>query len=306
MGKNTKILILSFIFAFALWLYINLNLSYSLDLSIPVEVQSSKLQALSGEIPNSIDVTVKGKGWDLINILISKNLKYNLDISRFKKDSRIITEQFVNERLNLNPNVTILKITPDTINIDFDKIYEKLVPVKNNIVVNLKEGYSIVGKPVLNPDSVKIQGASSLVNKIKSFPTETRVFNDVNSNLGGVVNLKDTLSNLIKLEVKQVSFNYNIQLSAEKNFDDIVVDIINAPEDKEVLLIPSKVNVSVRGGVEKLAQISSSDIIVSIEFEKIENDTLGYVIPDVKIPAETNLLKIDPQKLQYIIKKKLQ
>ncbi|MDQ3022531.1 MAG: CdaR family protein [Bacteroidota bacterium] len=305
MGKNPKILIFSFLFAFALWMYINLNFSYSVDISIPVEIQSSNSQALSEEIPNSIDVTVKGKGWDLINIIISKNVKYNLDISRFKKDSRIITEQFVNERLNLNPNISVLKITPDTININFDKVSEKVVPVKNNIIINLKDGYSIVGKSVLNPDSVNIQGASPLLNKIKYFPTEEKVFNNVNSDINGVVNLKDTLSNLVKAELKQVSFYYDVQLSAEKIFEDITVDISNPPDDKEVLLIPPKINISVRGGVEQLAQIGYSDIKVNIEYENIESDTLGFVIPEVKIPKETTLLKIEPQKLQYIIKKKL-
>jgi len=305
MKKNLKILLFSCIFALALWLYINLNLSYSLDLSIPVEIQSAKSQALSEEIPASIDVTVKGKGWDLLNLLISKNLKYSLDISRLKKDSRIITEQFVNERLNLQPNVSVLKITPDTININFDKVSDKFVPVKNNIIVNLKDGYSIVGNPILNPDSVRIQGSSALINKIKFIPTETKIFNNINSNLSGIINIKDTLVNITKIAPKEINFTYNIQLSAEKNFDDVDVVVSNIPEDKEVLLIPPKVNLSLRGGVEQLSQIGLSDIIVKVEFNKIESDILGYIVPEVIIPVETSLLKIEPQKLQYIIKKKL-
>jgi len=305
MKKNLKILLFSFIFALALWLYINLNLSYSLDLSIPVEVQSTKSQALSEEIPASIDVTVNGKGWDLLNILISKDLKYSLDISKLKKDSRIITEQLVNERLNLQPNVSVLKITPDTIVINFDKVSEKLVPIKNNIVVNLKDGYSIVGNPFFTPDSVRIQGSSALINKIKFIPTETRIFNNVNSNLSGIINIKDTLANITKIEPRQINYNYNVQLSAEKGFDDVEVEVSNVPEDKEVLLIPPKVNLSLRGGVDQLSQISLSDIIVKVEFNKIERDTLGFIVPEVNIPKETSLLKIEPQKLQYIIKKKL-
>ncbi|MBK8550631.1 MAG: hypothetical protein IPL53_06040 [Ignavibacteria bacterium] len=79
---------------------------------------------------------------------------------------------------------------------------------------------------------------------------------------------------------------------------------MNVPLDKEVLLIPPKVNVSLRGGVEKLAQISSNDIKVNIEFGRIESDTLGFVIPEYIIPEETTLLKTEPQKLQYIIKNK--
>lgn len=305
MGKNTKILFFSFIFAFALWTYINLNQSYSLDLNIPLEVQSAKSQAPSEEIPNSIDVTLKGKGWDLINIMISKKLTYSLDISRFKKNSKIITEQFINERLNINPEISVVKINPDTISINFDKTSEKLVPIKNNIVVVPKDGYSVVGKPVITPDSVTIKGASYLLNRIKYFPTEGKIFNNVNSDLSGVISLKDTLSNVLKLDISQVNFLYNIQLSAEKNLEDVTVEVLSVPEDKEVLLIPPKVSVFVRGGVEQLAQISTSEVIANVEFSKIENDTLGFVVPEVQVPGETNLLKIEPQKLQYIIKKKL-
>lgn len=304
MEKKFKIFLFSFVFASALWLYINLNLSYSLDISIPVEIQTTKSQALTEEIPNKIDVKVKGKGWDLLSIIISKDLKYNLDISKLKKDSKIITGQFVNERLNLQQNVSILEINPDTININFDKVFEKLVPVKNNISLNLKEGYSIVGNSVLIPDSVKIQGTSYLLNRIKYIPTEYKVISNVNSDVSGVVNLKDTLSNAIKVELKQVNFRFKIQLSAEKNLDDVLINVLNVPQDKEVLLIPPKLNVSLRGGVEQLTQISSTDIIVNIEFGKIENDTLGFVIPEIIIPDETSLLKTEPQKLQYIIKNK--
>lgn len=305
MKRNIKILAFSFIFAFALWLYIELNLSFSLDISIPVEVQSAKSQALAEEIPGAIEVKVKGKGWDLLNILISKNLIYNLDISKLKKDSKIITRQFIADRLNLQPNVSILEINPDTINVNFDKVSDKMVPVKNNIIVNPKDGYMIVGKPQLIPDSVEIQGASFLISKIKFLPTEQKIFNNVNSDIEGNINLKDTLSNLIDVVTRQVGFKYNIQLSAEKNFDEIEVNVLNVPDDKEVLLIPPKLNISLRGGVDQLAGISPSDLKVTIEFAKLESDTLGFVIPDIRHSEGITILKTEPMKLQYIIKNKL-
>lgn len=305
MKRNLTIFIFSFVFASALWFYIELSLSYTINLSIPLEIQSAKSQALAEEVPSSIDIVLKGKGWDLLKILISKNLKYNLDISKLKKDSKIITEQFVNERLNLNPEVSIVEINPDTININFDKVSEKLVQVKNNIVINMKEGYSIVGKPELTPDSIKIQGASYLLNKIRSIPTEVKRFNNLNSDIEGIVNLKDTLSNLISVDTRQIKFHYKIQLLAEKNFDELEVKVLNVPEDKEVLLIPPKVNLSIRGGVDQLGQLTTGDIEANIEFGKLESDTLGFIIPEIIIPKEVNILKLEPQKLQYIIKNKL-
>ncbi|MBK6506771.1 MAG: hypothetical protein IPG02_14155 [Ignavibacteria bacterium] len=305
MKKQLPILIASLIFAVALWSYVSLSQSYSLDLSIPLEVKTGKSQAITEDIPSSIDLTVKGKGWDLLSVLVSEDLKYSLDLSKLKRDSRISTEQFVSERLNLKPELTLVSINPDTINIEFDKILEKTVPIRNNIKINLKEGYGIVGKPELTPDSVTISGSANIVSKIKFIPTETRIFENVNSAVTGTIALKDTLSNILKSDVKFVDFKYSIQLSAEKTVEDVIVAIDGVPEDKEVLLIPPKVSVSIRGGVELLAGISPLEITASVNFETIESDTLGFVVPEVAIPDETNLLKSEPQKLQYIIKKKL-
>jgi len=306
MKKNIGIIIIAFLFALILWMYINLNQSFSIDLSIPVNITSSKSQALAEEIPNSIDVKLRGKGWSLMNILISEDLAYDIDITKIKRDTRIITEQYVNERLKLQSDISVLEINPDTIQISFDKVSEKRVPVRNNIIVNLKEGYSIVGKPELNPDSVSIQGASYVLNKIKYIPTQTKVFNNVNSDLSGVISLKDTLHNLLKIENSAIEYFFKVQLSAEKNFEDVEVVILNLPEDKEVLLIPPKINVSLRGGVEELARTTAGEILINVEYQNIEEDTLGFVIPEIKLPDNTSLLKTEPQKLQYIIKKKQQ
>lgn len=305
MNRNLKIYLVSFVFALALWIYISLNMTYTVDISIPVDIKTSSAQALTDELPNTIDVTVKGKGWELISIFISKSTKYSLDISKYKKDAKILTGNFVNERINLHPNVSVVKITPDTINISFDKISEKIIPVRNMITVNPKDGYGIAGKPLLEPDSVRVRGSYYILNKVKSVSTEELVFNDVNSDVSGKVRILDTLPNIISIDPKILDFSYSIQLTAEKNLEDITVEVSGVPVDKEVLLIPPKVNLSVRGGIEYVSGLSSSDIKVKVEFNKIEIDTLGFLKPEVIIPEGLTLLSLNPEKLQYIIKKKL-
>jgi YbbR domain-containing protein len=211
-------------------------------------------------MPSSIDVTVRGKGWDLLSVLISKDLKYTLDLSKYKRDTKIATEQLVSERINLKPDVSLVTIEPDTIDIEFDKLLEKTVPVKNNIKVNLREGYGIVGTPKLTPDSIEISGAANVVSKIRYIPTEVRIFENVNAPLSGTIALKDTLPNSLRYGIKFVDFRYNIQLSAEKTIEDVLISVNGVPDDKEVLVIPPKINVSVRGGVDQLARIVPSDV----------------------------------------------
>jgi YbbR domain-containing protein len=267
-------------------------------------VQSAGSVGLTEDIPENIDVRFRGRGWDLLNILLSKDLTYNIDLTRLRRDTRIITNQLINERLDLPSTVSVLSINPDTIRINFDRVIEKYVKVRSNIVVNTKEEYSIIGEPVFSPDSVLIQGAQSVIRRITSIPTENKIFNNVNSDLSGVLNIKDTLSKLIRITPSQISYHYNVQLSAEKSLDEVEVKILNVPDDKEVLLIPPKINVSVRGGVEQLSDVTPLNINVYINFESIEADTLGFVVPQIEIPRNVIILRVEPDKLQYIIKKK--
>jgi YbbR domain-containing protein len=89
---------------------------------------------------------------------------------------------------------------------------DKYVKVKTNIQINTRENYSIIGEPVFSPDSVLVQGAQSIIRRITFIPTENKIFNNVNSNITGIINLKDTLSNLIRINPQLVEYSYNIQL----------------------------------------------------------------------------------------------
>ncbi|MCX6165227.1 MAG: CdaR family protein [Ignavibacteriae bacterium] len=304
MRKNIFIYISSLIFAIILWMYINLNLVYNISVSIPLDIKLSKVQAIASDLPNTVDVSIKGKGWDLLGVVLSKNLKLNLDLTNYKKDTKINIAQSVNELLSLSSNVLILAVNPDVIEINFDNITSKTVKVKNLVNVVPKNGYIIIGAPKVNPDSVKISGAISVIGKIKFLPTEQINILNVNSGFTKTINIIDTLNNIVKIEPKSVTVTYDIELSAEKNYEDINVLISNVPQDKEVLLIPPKLKIYLRGGVEQLAKINPEEIFAGIEYKQIENDSLGYVSPKISLPVDVTVIKYEPQKFQYIIKKK--
>lgn len=304
MRKNIAIYISSLVFAIGLWVYINLNLVYNISLSVPIDVKLSKVQAVANELPNSVEVSIKGKGWDLLGVMLSKNLKLNLDLTNYKKDTKINVSQSINELINQSSNVLVLSVNPDVIEISFDNITTKTVKVKNMLNVVPKDGYIIIGNPKITPDSVNVSGAISVIGKLKYFPTKPINVLNVNSGFIRTVNLLDTLYNVVKVEPKSVTITYDIQLSAEKTFEDVNVIISNVPQDKEVLLVPPKLKVYLRGGVEQLANIDPEEIFAGIEFKQIENDSLGYVSPKITLPEDATVIKYEPQKFQYIIKKK--
>jgi len=302
--KQIFLIIYSVLFAIFLWLSVSLNFLYNINLTIPLDVKLRENQALAEELPNEIEIVLRGRGWDLLGIWFSKNLNYPLDLSSTRKNIKLSILQTVGEKINLPTDVSILGAYPDTLSIDFDNIATKYIKIRNNISVSLKEGYEIVGSPKIIPDTVKVTGASSVLSKIKFISTERKNYKTINSDLSVDISLDDSLGNLIKVEPKMVKVLYKIELAAEKKFEDLSIRINHVPGDKEVLLIPPNMTISLRGGVEQLTKISPSDFNISIDFEMIEKDTLGSVIPNIEIPENLTVINITPQKFQYIIKRK--
>ena len=304
MKRNIFILINTFIFSVLIWAYVNLNLTYTIETTIPLKLKSGKSQGISNDIPNNIDVVFKGKGWGLMKILLTKNLVYYVDLTSFKKDTRVDLIQNAAEIVNLPADVSVQSVNPGFIDVSFDNTITKMVKVRNNTSVITKDGYTIIGGVKVTPDSVKITGASSVVMKIKYVQTENIVFKDINSNISKDVRLIDSLGNQVKIEPMVVNVSYRLELSAEKTFEDIDVNVYGVPIDKDVLIIPPKISISLRGGVEELSKLTAKDIKIGINFKQIEADEQGEVEPTIELSDLFTLIKIEPQRFQYIIKKK--
>ncbi len=304
MKRNIIIVLISFIFATALWLYISLSDVFIINFSIPVNVKLSQKQALASELPNSIDVTLKGKGWDLLIVILGNKPVYNLDLTNYKRNVVISPVSELKNIIGIPESITVLNVYPDSLDIVFDNISEKYVKVKNNLVVIPKEGYVIVGNPKIEPDSVKVFGASSILMKLKSIPTVSLTIENVSQKFSRAINLKDTLKNLIAIEPKTVTVFYNVELLAEKKLEGVDITVRDLPANKEVVLIPPKIDLIFRGGVNHLSKLKMEDISVMVDFSLLEKDSTGFITPDIRIPVDYNLIKYEPNQFQYIIKNK--
>jgi YbbR domain-containing protein len=236
--------------------------------------------------------------------MLSRDKDFSLDLSNIKNDTKLNTRQMLSERLDIPSNISIVSVEPETITISFEKVFRKYVKVRNNVTLQLSDGYEIIGDPDILPDSVLVSGASSIVSNIKSLPTEYKVFKDVNENITVTIALKDTLSNIIRVEPSMVTILFKVDLLAEKDFKDLEIQVENIPEDKEVLLVPPRLSLSLRSGVNELATINPGDIRIIVQYSDIESDSLGFVVPKIILPFEASIINMTPEKLQYIIKRK--
>lgn len=306
MGKfKYHIVITSLILSVILWISLNLNQTYEIEKNIPVKIEVNKPFAVSGNIPLNIEVKFRGNGWSLIRLFTSFNLelKYTANAKRNENIS-IITKDYISNNFAFAENLTITQVFPETLHVKVDAYEEKYVKLMPRVKIDCKDGYQVVGKPVIEPDSIKIGGSAELLNSIKFLPTKEERFANINSNFTKLISISDTLSNIIWHSQNDVQLTANIELSAEKELTGVEISITGVPDDKEVLLIPQILNIRLRGGVNQLSGIDNSKIKAILRYDSILYDLTGSVVPELIFPEGCTLSSVTPEKIQYIIKKK--
>lgn len=299
------ILIASFILSLILWLSLNLYQVYEIEKSVPIRINVNKPYAVSGNIPLNLEVKFKGAGWNLIRLFTSFNLElsYNANV-RSSEQFIILTKEYLENNLGVSQNLNISAVYPETLFVKIEKYEEKYVKLRPRIYVECREGYQIVGKPSLDPDSIKVGGAIDILKNLNFLHTQEQTFRNVNADIIKNIGISDSLSNLLWRSQNEISLVVNVELTAEKEFKDVEIKVPNVPADKEVLLIPQTVSIQLKGGVNQLASVDTGKIDAEINFSEILNDTTGSLIPKFRLPEGCVVISIQPERIQYVIKKK--
>lgn len=288
-----------------LWLSLNLNQTFEIERSIPVKINITKPYAVTGNIPLNLEVKFKGVGWNLIRLFTSLNLEFNYDINTVNNQKFIIlTKSYLENSLGSSQNVSIAGVYPETLFVNIENYEEKYVKLLPNINVECKDGYQIVGKPILQPDSIKIGGGIDMLKNLKVLYTTPENFYNVNAGIIKNIGVSDSLSNIIWRSQNEVSLTVNVELTAEKEFSGVEVKVPNVPDDREVLLIPQTITIQLKGGVNQLSAVDVSKINALINFNSILNDTTGALSPVFVVPEGCVVTAVKPDKIQYVIKKR--
>lgn len=299
------ILFASFLLSAVLWISLNLNQSFEIEKVVPVKININNPYAVSGNIPLNLDVKFRGVGWNLIRLFTSFNLEFTYDINAKKKDQFIIfTKEYLDNNLGLGQNLQIISVYPETLFVRIENYEEKYVKIFPDLKINCMEGYQVVGKPELEPDSIKIGGAIDILRLLGHLNTKSMVFDKVNAGIVRKISVSDSLSNILWFSQNELNLRVNIEPTAEKEFTNIEIKVTELPEDKEVLLIPQSVSIQLKGGVNQLAGIESNRIKAHIDYRNILSDSTGSLSPVFEIPPGSSVISVKPETIQYVIKKK--
>jgi len=271
-----------------LWLSLTLGEQRTQTLRLPVEiVETPDGEALAEVPPSHVRAEMRGRGLDLMRIL------YNPPVVEVNATTGQVN---VAEEITL-PQGTSLQIqgvTPASFEMALEPLQTRQIPVRSRVQVNLASAYELIDTPQLDPDSVEVRGAESVVEGLATWPTTVHTIENLQDTVQTEVPLADTLARLVEVTPTEITLTARAGRFVEETRE-VEVEVTGVPSGQSLVsLQPSVIRVRYRVLFEDLFQARrSSEFFATVSYDQIRTDTTGFVTPRIGVPQD--LLIRDPE-----------
>lgn len=304
--RNLHIVIIAALFGVMAWASVSLREQYVVTVTAPFVLEDiPDGWAVRSPLPPSMQLRFRGDGWRLATMLMGGVPRLVFSAGTLLPGNKPITFNDVAERVLLTPGIQLLDVKPDSVRIDLDRSVRKRVPVVLDCIASFREGYGQVGPTSVAPDSVTITGAESLLRGVESWKTEHRAFENLRAPLDASVPLTPPGAQVFAFSAPSVRVSIWVEPFAEKVFSGIPVDVTGVPPNREVILIPPRIELVVRAGIKQLSTLSQPDFHVSASYARIAADSTGAVDAEVAAPPGVQVVSKRPDHIQYIVRTRL-
>jgi len=279
-----------------LWLALTLNDERTVTLQVPTRVVNlPSSQALTELPPSTVRVEMTAQGRELIGMYVNPpDLPLDADSETIDVRNALLLPEAA--------NVEVVSVTPREIRIPTEPRVDRRIPVDPRLRVDLPASYELLGPIQLDPDSVTISGAASIVQTFRSWPTDSLTIRDVRDSTSVRVSLSDTLSQLVERSTEAVRAQATAGRFSEATRE-IEVEVTGIPSDQDlVALEPSSIRVKYRVLFDHLFEAQSAPgFFATVSYDEIRSDTTGFVRPQITVPSDLQIRdpKPTPNRLRY-------
>ncbi len=304
--RGIHIILASVVFGILVWFSVVMSDQYQVSVTVPLEIDAiPEGRAIRTPVPPSLDLKLRGSGWQLASLLWASNLKLDFPAQALQGGRQSITRTDVAERVSARPGIQLVEMTPEVVNVELDRRGRKTVPVSLDCQASFKEGYGQVGPTMVTPESVTVTGAEALLRSMDAWNTDHTSFENIRSSVEEDIPLASSLTYRLSLSASRVHIRMTVEPFAEKTLSGLPVEAIAVAPSRELILIPPKIDIVVRGGIKQLANLGVGDFRVSVNYRNVLADSTGTVEAEVDSLSGVQVVSKKPEKLQYVVRKRL-
>lgn len=305
--RKANIFLVFLVCSFLAWLVSRLSEIYtqrtSFDLVYTNVPDSLRLTNVSKE---NVDVRLRASGFQFLGFNF-KTKEIAIDLSTVdQSESRYFIPQNIYRKQiqdQLSGSMTLLEVDRDTLFFNFYKVFEKEVPVRSNITINLGQNYLMEGELVIKPETVTIRGPQSEIEDIDYVSTLKMVLSDLTSDFENMAALnKPATAANTTYSVNSVKVSGKVFRFSEKIID-IPVQVINLPEGTAIRTFPDAVSVLCKARIDRLKDLSTADFGVIADYNNAKRNTQRLNIKLIKKPESLHSAQLLDNEVEYILKR---
>ncbi len=294
-------MVLSVVIAGVLWFTFSLREQYAITVEMPVEVGAMpEGRALRALPPLVARVTLQGEGSQLLTL---RRRPPTLVIP--SPEDEVDLFSVASESPRIPPGVSVQSVFPPTVSLDLEAAMQRALPVRLRGTIEPAPLYDLLGPPTLDPDTVVVSGARSIVGRLDAFPTAPLSRDDVRESFSVELPLSDTLQGLVRTSVASVEVTASVGLFTEAQRE-LTLRVEGAPPGAApVTLRPGRVTVTYRIPVEQFdAAQEEAEFYAFVPYATVVNDTTGAVRPVLHLPRGLAVrdAEVEPRRLRYFLR----
>ncbi len=285
----------SVLISVVLWFTLSMRETYTVQVELPTEIVNlADDMALLEQPPASVQVQVQGGGIDLFGLKLKKP---NAQIDAAQDE--IVLDDLV---LNLPKGVVFESVSPRVFNLRKERRIARKIPIQLRARIEAAGTEELLHPPVLDPDSIVVSGARSIVNNLAYWPTTFIRRTGLKDSVVVRVPLSDTLDGLVNKSHLATTLTAVARPFTEGTRQ-IRVLVSGVPSNQHVVsLEPSTVRVTYRVPLSQYDEVQQADdFFATVPYEEIRADTTGRVTPHLDYPPHLILRKVEvwPATLRY-------
>ncbi len=301
MRKKIYIFIAALIFSAVFWGSISLSDSYYTTLEVSLKLVDFPDGYTSGsKLPEQVSIKLKGEGWKLVSFNIGAESEYLVSAEADSGMKFVNLYNYLADNRWIPSGTEVIDIKPDTVVFFVERVASKKVPVLVDLNLEFKPGYGLASDILIVPDSVIVSGPVSVMKELNTITAEKKSLLSVDTKKNVQLPLPKTAG--LTYSINLITAELDVQRVVDKQFENITVEVLDVPQNISVVLLPGKIDCSVRGGVNILGNLNENQFKAYLFYSDIVNDTAGSLIPHIQLPRNTSLMFIKPERVRYIIK----
>lgn len=293
------------VFAIFAWLFTSLSNPYKFTVKQVLTFKNApQRRAFHSLQSDTVNAIVQGTGWQMLFSKMGDDRKVAaIDLQTLEtRNYVVLSNQLKQINAKKDPEREIVGFTPDTLFFDFSNRLVKRVPVELVTAIGFQRQFAQSGETSIKPSFVTISGPAEVLNRIKSWQTDSLVLKDLNESVNKRLNLKPVMEGNLNVLPKSVMVNIPVDEFTEKTME-IPVKLINNRNFYEIKIFPQKVKVTFTTSLKDYPDMNDDDFEAVADLDQWLQ---GYRVLTVRLthmPSYSKIVKIVPQNVDFIVKK---